>query len=768
MLEFTAKDLSEMLKMSKSAVIRRSKKESWDFQTVNNRNGGGKRYIYYLPNLPSDVQKRVIEAIGDDLSPEDIAKLGPEAQLETYKRLFSDQPSFSSFSSFPSLPATVRKELLNRQQKLPFCRSPVSFFGEKSFSLDADVLRDDRVGSIARIVQEANSPDPGYKKSKWIELIAIRHNMSVAQIYRYLKRYNQAGLAGLKHRKNTRGRVRSWTPEALDFWVGLCLKREHKDISKDKLYECLTIEARRRGWQIGGYRSALWWFDKRVTPQLLALQRGGTRALDNTLPPICRDYSDLKPFEILVGDQHRFDFWIQDEETGQVFRPEGYFWQDLRTRLFYGGAVGVRYDAQLMGLALRIGLKRFGAFGAIYTDHGKSEESRYVLSILKEMRALGLRADQSLDVDADIGHADPEETNCRVEFPGDHRRAIVRKAKAKMIEGTFRVLETILRSETRLPGRVKRLTAPKEEQEYDEKEIARLAQKGRLLTFREFILAVYRAMDFYNAKRPHRGVLGEWLWDPKPGQATPMQCLFMCRRDGWRPRRLSDDAIDLVFLCRERRTVDRGRITFHKERYEADALVGLDPGERVEIRYDPLDPSWILVFHRGEFLCRAVLMEYSSMKDQELARRKIAQKARRRRIFLDEYRDLTSWVPDLRQYSTVPEAERTAAIVGKAKREALARREAEEDRYRIRAPEELAAEIKKIDDWTPPRTRPVFTRERDRYQWCLDTLARGEAIEAEDEEFVSQFESKLNPESRRYFAIYKETIGLVSSQGGKS
>jgi putative transposase len=751
--EWSTKEIAEALGKTERAVQRQSKKEGWEFIFIKGRGGeGGRSKRFKVADLPGEIQRALVSAQESLTLPEELQTLAPEAQLEAHKKLMG-------INAFSASPSRMRREILNPQGGLFKEHLPE----ERPFMLSPDVLEDPRVGEIAQIVQEAERVPAGCKRSRWIDMVARRYGKAPATVYRYLQKYERAGLAGLKHRKRTRGQARSWTPEAIDFWLGLVLKKEHRKISKESLFECLQYEAAKRGWQIGGYRSALWWLDKRLTPQLLALQRGGVRALDNTLPPICRDYSDLKPFEILVGDQHRFDRWVVDDETGEVYRPEGYFWQDLRTRCFYGGAIAERYDCYLMGLALRIGLRRFGAFGSIYTDHGKPEESKYIAGILKGMRTLGMGMEQTLDIPADLSTADPEEMMCGIMLPGDHRKAVVRNAKAKMIEGTFNQLEAILRNHLKLPGDVKRIDACQEEQEIDHKEAEGLAIAGKLPTFREFVLAVYRAMDFYNSEKPHRGVLREWLWDPRPKKATPMQCLLMCyRQDRWRPRRLPDDAIELAFLPRNRRTVDRGRITFRNQRYEDEALMPLKRGERVEIRFDPLDPSFLLVFRGEEFLCRAEPLEYSSMKDQDLAGRKIAEKARRRAAFLGEYRALTSWVPDFREYSRVPAAERAAAIIGKAKREALRRIEEERERFRERTPEELEAEVRQALDYRPARSRPIFTSERDRYQFVLDSLAQGAEVGEEDRDWMAEYEAKMNADTERYWSIYKDAIGLKS------
>ena len=230
----------------------------------------------------------------------------------------------------------------------------------------------------------------------------------------------------------------------------------------------------------------------------------------------------------------------------------------------------------LMGMALRMGCMIFGAFRNIYTDNGKPEESRYIMGIMREMRALGMEAFRTSDAYADVSGADPEEVVCRVDLPGTHRKAIVKNAKAKMIEGTFNRLEGILRDEMLVPGYVKDLAGDPHDNDIDEDEIRRLAASEKLLTFREFTIAVFKAMDFYNQKKPHRGVLKEWAWKPRPKAATPADCLRICYETGeWEPVRISQDVIDLVFLPKTTRIIDKGRIRFRNYVYENHALVTL-------------------------------------------------------------------------------------------------------------------------------------------------------------------------------------------------
>ncbi|MDY6895906.1 MAG: helix-turn-helix domain-containing protein, partial [Thermotogota bacterium] len=179
----------------------------------------------------------------------------------------------------------------------------------------------EEVGRKTKLVLEALNVAPCRKKGDCIQNIAQKYNLSRPTVYRLLKQYKENGASGFAPIRSTRGVARSWSNEALDFWIGLVLKREHRKISKKGLYGILENEATKKGWKIGSYPNACKKISEHITPQLLALQKGGVRELDNSLPPVLRSYADLQPFEIIVGDQHRFDFWVLDPHTGEVFRP---------------------------------------------------------------------------------------------------------------------------------------------------------------------------------------------------------------------------------------------------------------------------------------------------------------------------------------------------------------------------------------------------------------------------------------------------------------
>ena len=630
---------------------------------------------------------------------------------------------------------------------------------ERAISLDT--LTNPRVAKLLKIIREVESMPVGwpYGNRKWAESVARDNKCSFQHVYAVMAKYNKRGLAGLEHRKSTRGEGKAWCKEALDWWISLCFKPEHRKMDLRSLYnDILIIEAHRREWQIGGLESARWWYNKKKTPALLAYQRGGIRALDNILPPTLRKYNDMAPFEMLVGDQHRWDFWVVDDDTGAVFRPEAYLWQDLRTRLIYGAAFDRRYDAQLCGEALRIGMWIWGCFNAIYTDNGSSELSKYIMGILAGIRSWGMEWRQTEDQPVDILDMDGEDINPAVASiaPGTHKKAIVKNAKAKLIEKTFDVLEGILRGHFRLPGSVKRLSDDIHAQDIDHQEAMKLAAQNKLLLASEFYLTVYRAIDYYNREKAHRGVRKEWLWRPVPAAPTPMDCLKACYAEGWRPRYITPEAADTLFLRRVMRTVTLGRVTLDNELYEHEALMELH-GERVDVRFNTIESDVVLIYRGGQYLCTAHPVEYSSMKDEGLARRKIMEKRAKRKAIADKFREITRSIPDFREYSCVPEAERVAAQIGNEQKR---RQLIETERTRELTQEELDAAVAKLEQGMPlpaKSKRPVperpgcFMNDQIYFEWIQDVLKAGGALSAEDEAFKTKHLAEMSPGEREYY-----------------
>jgi hypothetical protein len=128
-------------------------------------------------------------------------------------------------------------------------------------------LRARRIGKILKILHEVEAmPSTWLKGSNaWKKRIAIKHGVALQSIYRWYGMYKKSGISGLEHRKSNVGKSKIWTPEALDFWIGLVLLPQKRDMTLKALYQdCLIIEAQIRGWRVGCWSSASGWVRKKA------------------------------------------------------------------------------------------------------------------------------------------------------------------------------------------------------------------------------------------------------------------------------------------------------------------------------------------------------------------------------------------------------------------------------------------------------------------------------------------------------------------------
>lgn len=752
---------------------------------------GGIEWEVHISALSDATQTAYVHSIpAESIRMDLLTHLHPLAHAEAVRKINGEpDPAAASLSS-----------LYNKVGNTPL-PGPSSRVGRVDCAQGPDLknMEDERVGRLAAMVHEAECPPHGTRKKDWVAHVAVKYEVNPATVWRNIKKYKEYGLAGLRHgnaRTVLKKKRFSWTPDAVDYWRGLWLKRAHRKMSGSELYRHLKDEARRRGWKIAGYPAAMKLLREENSKALVAYSRGGIRALDNALAPILRRYNDLPPFYIIVGDQHKFDLWVMDDETGELFRPEGYLWQDLRTRIWYGAAIGRRYDSKMIGLSLRMGCRLWGRPAAIYTDNGKPELSDYITSVIQTITRMGITVKSETAGDApDIEEMSNEDAECINPVASEqiHRKAIVRNAKAKMIESSFHFLEDILRNRFRVPGSVKTLGGDETENEVDQAEIDRLARERKLLTFREFGKILFQALDYYNQERHHRGVHAEWDWRPKPAHTAPMDVLKQCCAAGWRPTWADPHELDSAFLSRANRggrVVQRGRIFFKNgpcHVYESDDLLPHD-GRRLEVRYDAMDPSWIMCFTAGgRYVCTATPVIYGSMVDPELTERLIHHKRGATQAVIEQYKDLTMTAPELLADGDLLPSERPEAIHGPGKQallearkepepenpmdvaqeladreseaEAEARRKAEAD---AQAQAELDAEIARREaemaaDAATPK-RPVFQNSVDRYEWCVGVLSEGGRLDGEDVEWMGRYEAEMSAEDAAFIKMRREAM----------
>ena len=440
---------------------------------------------------------------------------------------------------------------------------------------------------------------PLISKARAYEQIANQFNISVPTVQRYIRKMESGSMFALPEGRQGR-HVYAWDDEALSFFTNFMLAaiQQVGGCTVRNAYNNTKAEAQRQGWQIGSEASA-YVHARNISPAMKLLAKGGQRALDNMFY-ISRDLSKLQPFQLIVGDQHIFDFWCENPyasgKKDRYIRAECYLWLDMATRLVYGISFDIAYNTHTVTRALRMGIKRFGKFESTYNDNGSSEKSNLADEIVQRLQSYGVRF---LD-EADLYHADNgryivEDTEglvvdvvpTKAEWEKQHRRifARVKNAKTKPIERFFNTLEQILRDQC-LPGLVKGMAISAPEEEQATKRLDWQKQNGYILSYDEFIHQVVKAIDIYE-NRVH-STLG----------CSPKEKLEQYKRDGWMPTFIDPRDEAYLFMESTLRQVKGDRIELNGTDYigpdltqemilqNRGTLVAYNR-QKIEIRYDP-------------------------------------------------------------------------------------------------------------------------------------------------------------------------------------
>ena len=604
---------------------------------------------------------------------------------------------------------------------------------------------------------------PGIGKREAEMQLAQQFSLSLSTIHRYIKELSIYGEGGAP-KVSTQGRsMYAWSEESLAFLRSIYLTsiRQIGGGTMRNAYRLTSQEAIKHGWKIGSEASAYKYLAN-LSPVLVEYANGGTRALDNKFW-ILRDLSLLRPFQVVVGDQHRFDFWCTDEK-GEYFRPECYLWLDMRTRLVYGLAFDRHYNSSTVLRALRVGVEHFGKFECTYNDNGTAEKSAWSDIVIEQLQSYGMRwgddianlykdetgqysvRDESGDI---IGYAENIS-----EWHKKNRRifAKVKNAKTKPIERFFSTLEQILR-DLCLPGFVKdlKLSAPEEEEATRRLEWQR--KNGYILNFQEFIMAVARAVDIYNTR--HHASLGR----------SPLEELQIAKNNGFQQTYLNPADIEYIFFNRTTAVVQGDRVRLNGQFFAGPpltqdmvlnnrgSLVNLNK-KRVELRYNPdnldagvyaIDPrnGQPIMLHRIQAIDmfdQAAFQEEMRLKKQQInattqafrtltGKTKVLIDSSYSTPYIQAQQDVAGiqtpvQVPDYAYPTDMPKTPVSQSVV-----------------------EKIAQEIK-----TKPNRQTVYLTARDRYVHLLKQQIAGIKINDNDQEFMLEYEEQMDDDELIYIS----------------
>ena len=385
---------------------------------------------------------------------------------------------------------------------------------------------------------------------------------------RWLARYRQGGLANLVRATRRDAGTHQLPADLVALVEGMALKRPRS--SAAAIHRRITAAAKAQGWRVPSY-GTVHAIIAALNPGLVTLAQDGPAAFRDRFELVHRHRAEL-PNALWQADHTLLDLLILDE-AGKPARPWLTTVVDDHSRAIAGYTVFLGAPCVLNTcLALRHAIWRkadpawpvCGIPDVLYVDHGSDFTSQHLEQVAASLRF-------------------------RIVYS-----AIGRPQGRGKVERLFGTFNTELLPE--LPGHLassKPATPPR----------LSLAELDRAVG--AFIAGTYHA-------RPHSET-GERPLDTWRGRA------FLPRS----PESLQDLDLLLIMLAKPR-CVRRDGIHFQGLRY-VDPLLAAYVGETVTIRYDPRDVSEVRVFHRNQFLCRAVSEAHAgeafTLKDIEAARR---------------------------------------------------------------------------------------------------------------------------------------------------
>ena len=420
--------------------------------------------------------------------------------------------------------------------------------------------------------------------------------------------------------------------------------------TSEALYTALTARAERQGWESLPSLKTV----QRYVKHLMSrpgvesahyLAANGVREWKNAkMLKGRRNTSALQVMEIVVGDEHTFDCWVQwTAPNGKVkaVRPVLVGWQEQRSRSIVGDVICVKPNSQTLKESLVKMLYTAGVPHALLIDNGKDYTS-------EEMTGQS-RRDRVIEFDFD------PETEGFYQSIGieDVRRALPYQPWVKSIARFFgTVCDQFSKWFASYTGT---LTGSKTYAKR-RKDVPGMLERGELLTLEEFFERwTYWKENVYHARK-HSG-----LTRLKEKWNTPA-ALF---ENGERYEKAVPprEYAAMLLMKSERAKVTTTGIQKHSRLY-ADEALGLYEGQWVNVKWDIDNPTKLYVYALdGSKICEAHDAELLTMgryADDEQISEHAAKQKRQYRTVREKLEELRTPYED----REAPAGTRPSAAVG--------------------------------------------------------------------------------------------------------
>lgn len=420
-------------------------------------------------------------------------------------------------------------------------------------------------------IQEVYKPESTYK----LEELAIKNNISLATLYRWIKLYkSNYSITSLGRGENiTRGKRKKITDELMKYMKSLYLDKRQPSIAQ--CHRQVIEYCEENNLYIPSYQSVRKIIKEGIPPMVTSMARDGEMKWKDTYEPIIRrDFSEFPVNQLWFSDHHEFDIFV--DYNGRIFRPWITANMDARSRAIVGYSIHFRPNSKAISLSLRHSIlpktredyPMCGIPKEIYIDNGRDYRSCLISGRTKNWGKVDFDKDTKgilQELGVKIHHAKPY------------------YARSKIIERWFWTLEEEIRL---IPGYCGK--NPKDRPSKLKKEI----KIGNLLSFKRFLLELEEiVVKYHNSK--HRTINTkpqiEWIENigaPVIPDERSLDVLLM-------PSMIKRIYSDGIHFFGGRRYWDTYFVS-HK-------LIN----KEVEVRYDPDDINEVLVFQNEKYLCKA-------------------------------------------------------------------------------------------------------------------------------------------------------------------
>lgn len=442
-----------------------------------------------------------------------------------------------------------------------------------------------------RSEQKRSGESLGGADERFAEIIKARYpdlKFTVKTLYRKMKNYREKGVSSLADKRGLHSKGTSTIdPQLWDVFESLWLDESQRTASL--CYKLTKVWAEKNIENWDGKIQSLATFNRHIKEIPLPVQiyfREGDKACeDKAMPYIIRRYDNLESNDIWVGDNHTLDFMVRDEK-GELHRYYITTYLDVKSRKIMSCYVTANPDSNSNLYAMRRGFLKYGIPREFYLDNGRE-------FLVHDIGGRGRRKTAKTDE-----HTPPtilkrlgiKMTNARV-----------RNGRAKIVERVFREVKenfsklflsytggNVVEKPERLKG---------------------ILKKGGGVDIANLNEFVQTWVDGYYNKQPHNG---SGMRGKCPDEVWAENLI--------KQRLAGEDELNLM-LMRSTRMQKVGRLGVYvkiageKINYWDTEFIKCYQGQKVYVRYDPLNLSQVRVYDENDRYLVSVKSDMSAIMD---------------------------------------------------------------------------------------------------------------------------------------------------------